>query len=84
MVFLMGDDRDAARDSRADGPVTSSSVVGRVDYINLPLDWIAIGVAVAAGAAVAVLLMVAERRRHRARLADTARSVPRDSGARQI
>jgi signal peptidase I len=65
MAYLMGDNRINARDSRIDGPVAATNIVGRVDYINLPLDWIALGVAVLSGIAFTWLLVASEVRRRR-------------------
>jgi len=48
-VYLMGDNRPEASDSRVGGPVAVNRIVARVDYVNLPLDWIALGLAAASG-----------------------------------
>jgi signal peptidase I len=64
-LFLMGDNRTNARDSRVDGPVASTGIVGRVDYVNLPLDWIALSLAAVSGVAFTWLLVAPELRRRR-------------------
>jgi signal peptidase I len=69
-VFILGDNRANARDSRADGPLLVSSITGRVVAVNRPYDRIVLGVAVVSGAAFGVSLLARRRRRRRDWLLD--------------
>ena len=57
-VLLLGDNRPQARDSRVDGPLPVARIVSRVDYVNTPVDRIAVGVAVVLGFVFVVELAV--------------------------
>jgi signal peptidase I len=69
-VYLMGDNRPNAHDSRLEGPISAATITGRVDYVDLPLDWIALACAAASGGVFIILwVRLAVRRR---RLVDDA------------
>jgi signal peptidase I len=63
-IFLLGDNRLNSQDSRFHGPVSLSAVSGIVVAVNMPLDWILLGVSVVAGIAFVVLLLLGRRRRN--------------------
>ena len=61
-VFLMGDNRPNARDSRRDGVVSARSIMRRIVYVNVPLDWITLGLTLLFGALFTWLLISTLRR----------------------
>jgi len=65
-IYVLGDNRENAQDSRVYGPVPDDTVKGRVEFTNVPLEWITLGAVVASGAALGLaLLYSASRRRER-------------------
>lgn len=62
-LFLLGDNRSNSQDSRYFGPVSSSTVSGIVVTVNMPLDWILLGVSVVSGIVLVGLFLIGRRRR---------------------
>jgi signal peptidase I len=62
-IFLLGDNRANALDSRFYGPVPDDSVRARVTFTNLPLDWITLGVVVVTGLAFGLVALSPANRR---------------------
>jgi signal peptidase I len=56
-IYVLGDNRANARDSRSYGPVPGDNVQARVTFTNLPLDWITLGAVVIVGVTLGLLLL---------------------------
>jgi signal peptidase I len=56
-IYVLGDSRETAQDSRSYGPVPNHNVQARVAFTNVPLDWITLSAVVAVGAALVLVLL---------------------------
>jgi hypothetical protein len=56
-IYVLGDSRETAQDSRSYGPVPNHNVQARVAFTNVPLDWITLAAVVAVGAALVLVLL---------------------------
>ncbi len=62
-IYVLGDSRETAQDSRFYGPVPNDNVQARVAFTNVPLDWITLGAVIAAGLALGLVLLTSASRR---------------------
>lgn len=71
-IYVLGDNRANARDSRSYGPVPDQNVQARVTFTNFPLDWIALAAVVVVGLALGLVALWPQSRRRLQRAASIA------------
>jgi signal peptidase I len=71
-IYVLGDNRANARDSRSYGPVPDQNVQARVTFTNFPLDWITLAAVVVVGLALGLVAVWPRSRRRPQRAASIA------------
>jgi signal peptidase I len=79
-IYVLGDNRANARDSRSYGPVPDQSVQARVTFTNFPLDWITLAAVVVVGLALGLVALRPRSRRRSQRAASIAPPVEGPGG----
>lgn len=64
-IYVLGDNRANALDSRVYGPVPDDNLRARVTFTNLPLDWITLGAVVVTGLVFGLVVLSPAGRRDR-------------------
>jgi signal peptidase I len=57
-IYVLGDNRQNAQDSRFYGPVPAGNVQARVAFTNVPLDWITVGAVITVVAALGIVVLM--------------------------